>query len=71
MTTTVPSWEVATARTIAGPSAPQEILIRPDGKVAYVSCNQRAKVAAIDLGDWKVQSLIGVGHGADVLAWAR
>jgi DNA-binding beta-propeller fold protein YncE len=62
-------------RTIAVPNDPQEILVRPDGKVAYVSCNVSAKVAAIDLtgnlADWKVQSLIDAGKGADGLAWAH
>jgi DNA-binding beta-propeller fold protein YncE len=58
-------------RTIAVVAAPQEILIRPDGKVAYVSCNTSGKVAAIDLTDWKVQSMIDVGRDADGLAWAK
>jgi DNA-binding beta-propeller fold protein YncE len=57
-------------RTIDVPSAPQEILIRPDNQVAYVSCNASHKVAAIDLAGWKVQKLIDAGKGADGLAWA-
>jgi YVTN family beta-propeller protein len=56
---------------IAVPSAPQEILVRPDGKVAYVSCNVKNQVAAIDLSNWKVQKLIDAGAGADGLAWAQ
>jgi DNA-binding beta-propeller fold protein YncE len=58
-------------RSIDVPSTPQEILMRPDGKVAYVSCNTSGKVAAIDLAQWKVQSLIDAGKGADGLGWAR
>ena len=58
-------------RSISVPSAPQEILMRPDGKVAYVSCNVSGKVAAIDLAQWKVQDVIDVGKGADGLGWAR
>jgi DNA-binding beta-propeller fold protein YncE len=63
------------ARTIDVPPAPQEVLLRPDGKVAYVSSNLSGKVAAIDLApgasQWKVQSLIATGPGADGLGWAK
>jgi DNA-binding beta-propeller fold protein YncE len=50
---------------------PQEILIRPDGKIAYVSCAGAGKVAAIDLVQWKVQNLIQTGKYADGLGWAK
>jgi DNA-binding beta-propeller fold protein YncE len=72
-------------RTIPVPGLPQEILISPDGKSAYVSCmgNVRStkaatdvvveksvgQIAVIDLAQWKVTSLIDVGAGADGLAW--
>jgi DNA-binding beta-propeller fold protein YncE len=59
------------ARRIDVGTSPQEILIRPDGKVAYVSCAGSANVAAIDLAQWKVQNLIAVGKYADGLAWAN
>jgi DNA-binding beta-propeller fold protein YncE len=61
------------ARTIAVPGEPQEIIVSPDGKVAYVSCGrqkQNGQIAVIDLSQWKVQSLIDAGVGADGLAWA-
>jgi DNA-binding beta-propeller fold protein YncE len=61
------------ARTIDLPGAPQEVIVRPDGKAAYVSCireGQVGQVAVIDLAQWKVQSLIDAGKGADGLAWA-
>jgi len=58
-------------RKIDVPAAPQEVLIRPDGKVAYVSCSTSGKVAAIDLAQWKVQNLIAAGNFADGLAWAK
>jgi DNA-binding beta-propeller fold protein YncE len=58
-------------RTIDVPSQPQEVLIRPDGLVAYVSCNADHKIAAIDLKTWKVQSLIDAGNLADGLAWSN
>jgi YVTN family beta-propeller protein len=53
------------------PRAPQEILIRPDGAVAYVSCDFSAKIGVIDLKEWKVTKLIDVGKNADGLAWAK
>ena len=57
-------------RKIDVPKAPQEILVRPDGAVAYVSCDASKQVAVIDLADWKVTKLIDVGPVADGLAWA-
>ena len=55
--------------TIDVPKAPQEVLIRPDDKVAYVSCDSSHQVAAINTSDWSV-NLIDAGKGADGLAWA-
>jgi YVTN family beta-propeller protein len=52
------------------PAAPQEILVRPDNQIAYVSCDQSKQVAAIDLSSGKVVKLIDVGAGADGLGWA-
>ena len=57
------------ARTIPVAANPQAVLIRPDGRVAYVSCAGAGKVAAIDLADWHVAS-IDAGKFADGLAWA-
>jgi DNA-binding beta-propeller fold protein YncE len=56
-------------RSIDVPKAPQEVLIRPDDKVAYVSCDSSHKVAAINLDDYSV-NLIDAGKGTDGLAWA-
>jgi YVTN family beta-propeller protein len=58
------------ARTIDVPTKPQEVLISPDGQTAYVSCDQSAKVAAINTTDWTVKTMIDAGKGADGLAWA-
>jgi len=58
-------------RRIDVPSTPQEILIRPDGKIAYVSCNTSGKVAAIDMAEWNVQKVITTGKFADGLGWAK
>ena len=45
-------------------------LIRPDGSVAYVSCDASGKVAVLDLAKWDVERLIDAGPLADGLAWA-
>ena len=37
--------------------------IRPDGKIAYVSCNSSHQIAAIDLSSWNV-TLLEAGEGA-------
>jgi DNA-binding beta-propeller fold protein YncE len=58
------------ARTIDVPARPQEVLVSPDNRTAYVSVDQAGKVAVINLSDWKVQELINAGQGADGLAWA-
>jgi len=52
------------------PAAPQEILVRPDNRVAYVSCDQSKQIVAIDLGLLKIDRTIRAGAGADGLAWA-
>ncbi len=56
--------------TIDVPKAPQEVLIRPDNQVAYVSCNSAHKIAAISTSDWTVKGLIDAGKDTDGLAWA-
>src|SRR5580704_5369858 len=58
------------AHTIDLPARPQEVLVSPDNKVAYVSCDQSGKVAVITLSDWKVKTIIDAGPGADGLALA-
>jgi YVTN family beta-propeller protein len=61
---------MALVRTIPVPPVPQEVLVRPDGAVAYVSCDASKQVAVIDLKNWKVAALIDTGKGTDGLAWA-
>ncbi len=58
------------AAVVAVPRAPQEVLIRPDQRVAYVSCDVSHQVAVIGIGDWKAQKPIEAGKGVDGLAWA-
>jgi YVTN family beta-propeller protein len=59
------------ARTIDVCAGMGEILVRPDGKVAYASCPIDGKVAQIDLATWKVVWLIDAGKKADGLGWAQ
>ena len=57
-------------RTIKVPPSPQEVLVRPDGGAAYVSCSSSHQIASIQIADWSVK-LIAAGRGADGLAWAN
>jgi YVTN family beta-propeller protein len=57
------------ARSIDVGAHPVEVLIRPDGLVAYVSCIEAHEVAAIDLRQWKVQKFIQAGASSDGMAW--
>jgi DNA-binding beta-propeller fold protein YncE len=57
-------------RTIKVPPSPQEVLVRPDGRAAYVSCSSSHQIATIQITDWSV-TLIEAGRGADGLAWAK
>ncbi len=58
-------------RSISVPKAPQEVLVRPDDQVAYVSCDASKQVAEINLKTWNVDKLIDAGKSADGLAWAN
>ena len=61
------------AKVLDVPGNPQEVLVAPDGKTAYVSCaieGKNGKLAVIDLEIWKVEELVEVGKFADGLAWA-
>ena len=48
-------------RSVAVPKSPQEVLVRPDDQMAYISCAESKKVAAINLRTWKVDHLIETG----------
>ena len=50
-------------RSLDVPKAPQEVLVRPDGVEAYVSCDASHQVAVLDLRNWKVAKLIDTGLG--------
>jgi YVTN family beta-propeller protein len=55
---------------VSTPPDPQEVLMRPDGKVAYVSCVGSHQVAELDLASWKVTRTIQDGNNSDGIAWA-
>ena len=50
---------------------PQEALVRPDGKIAYVSCDHSGQVAEIDTATWTVKRMFDTGKVSDGLAWAK
>ncbi len=58
-------------RSVTVPKDPQEIVVRPDNQVAYVSCHASKNVAAINLQTWKVDQVIDAGRLADGLSWAK
>jgi DNA-binding beta-propeller fold protein YncE len=62
---------MSVVRSVDVPKSPQEVLVRPDDQMAYVSCHESKKVAAINLHTWKVDQLIDAGKLADGLAWAN
>ena len=57
------------ARTFDMPGVPVEVMVRPDGHRAYISCGKQ--VAVLDVAAWKLESPLEAGVGADGLAWAR
>ena len=57
-------------RTIKIGPRPQEVLVRPDGALAFVSCFGGHQVAVVDLATWEVVGMIDVGQRADGMAWA-
>ncbi len=59
------------ARSVPVCADPQEVLMRPGGKAAYVSCMRSNQVAEIDLETWKMTRAIDTGKASDGLAWAQ
>ena len=59
------------ARSVAVGADPQEVLARPGGKAAYVSCMGANQVDEIDLTTWKVARSIATGKGTDGLGWGE
>jgi len=57
-------------KTIDVPASPQEVLLSPDGKDVFVSCNTSGQVAEIDTAKWSVMQLLPAGIWVDGLAWS-
>jgi len=56
-------------RSLEIPERASEILIRPDGEIAYISGTGAGKIAVLDLHSWKMQDPIELTPGVDGLAW--
>lgn len=63
--------QMKVVRTVTVEASPQEILMRPDGRVAYVSCNKDGKVSVVNLKTWAADAAIAAGPGADGLGWTE
>ncbi|MGD0759126.1 MAG: hypothetical protein ABR921_09485 [Candidatus Sulfotelmatobacter sp.] len=51
------------------PGIPLELLVRPGGDEAYVSCIQAGKIAVLNLHSWEMEEPINLSRGVDGLAW--
>ena len=58
-------------QSVETPPDPEEVIVQPGGKTAWVSCPNSAQVAEIDLASWKVTRKIVTGKSSDGLAWAK
>ena len=65
---------MAVVRTFDVGGGPVEVLVRPDGRMAYISCFADGNVAELtmdgEVSAWKVTRSLHSGVGADGLAWA-
>lgn len=55
---------------VALPARPQEVLIAPGAKTAFVTCDTDQKVAMVRLSDWSVEKTIATGYWPDGVSWA-
>ncbi len=66
--------QMSVVRTVDVGKGPVEVLMRPDGRVAYISCSPDGEVAELALeggvANWHVTRMLRAGAGADGLAWA-
>jgi len=56
-------------RSFEAPERSSEILIRPDGELAYVSGTGAGKIAMLDLRSWKLLPPIDLTPGVDGMVW--
>jgi YVTN family beta-propeller protein len=57
-------------RSVTTPPDPQEVLVKPGNKTAYVSCVGSHTIAELDLATWKITRTIDDGKNSDGIAWA-
>jgi len=57
-------------RSLEVPKGSSEILVRPDGEIAYVSGTGTGRIAVINLHSWEMEESIELTPGVDGLAWA-
>jgi YVTN family beta-propeller protein len=60
---------MAIAKSFDLPGSPVEILIRPDGGEAFVSCMDSGKIVVVDLREWQLNDPVVMTRGVDGLAW--
>ena len=56
-------------RALEAPERSSEILVRPDGGIAYVSGTGAGKIAVLDLLSWKMEPPIDLTPGVDGMVW--
>ena len=54
---------------LEAPERSSEILVRPDGGIAYVSGTGAGKIAVLDLLSWKMEPPIDLTPGVDGMVW--
>ncbi|MDE3199498.1 MAG: beta-propeller fold lactonase family protein [Acidobacteriota bacterium] len=59
------------ARKISTMADPEEVIITPDDKTAWVSSPATGSVAQIDLAKWEMVHKVETGHNSDGLTWAK
>ncbi|MGA9669894.1 MAG: cytochrome D1 domain-containing protein [Terracidiphilus sp.] len=57
-------------RSVDTPSDPEEVLMQPGGKVAWVSSVASHTESELDLTTWQITRKIETGKGTDGIAWA-
>jgi DNA-binding beta-propeller fold protein YncE len=57
-------------RSVDTPPDPEEVLMQPGGKVAWVSSVASHTVSELDLATWQITRKIETGKGTDGVAWA-
>ena len=59
------------ARKIATQADPEEVIVTPDDKEAWMSSPATGSVAEIDLAQWELVHKVETGRNSDGIAWAK